>query len=143
MNTSAVEILLIEDDPDDAALTLYNLRKFNLINRIRHIDDGEKALDFLSSSSPGKLPGLILLDLKMPRVDGIQILQHIRSSPDKRDVLVIALVATLQGKKYVESFGLRADAYLVKPVEYLNFSRVISEIGISSVIVQSPVQSPG
>src|SRR6187399_481441 len=99
MDNRAIEILLIEDDPDDAELTIHALKKHNLVNHLLHIDDGEKALQFLYSEK-NNVPKLILLDLRMPRVDGIQILKKLKNDPEKRDIPVIVLVSSRDGKSY-------------------------------------------
>lgn len=132
------EILLIEDDADDAELTIHALKKHNLANPILHIDDGEKALEFLFGSD--QKPSLILLDLKMPRIDGIQILTRLKGDPERRTIPVVALISSKEGKTYVESFNIKADAYMIKPVDYRQFSAAISDIGIRSVILN---QMPG
>ena len=130
------EILLIEDDADDAELTIHALKKHHLANPIVHIDDGEKALDFLFSD--GQRPTLILLDLKMPRVDGIEILRKLKSDPMKKAIPVIVLISSKEGRNYVESFHLKADAYMIKPVDYKQFTAAVSQIGIGSLIVSEP-----
>ncbi|MGC1241187.1 MAG: response regulator [Chryseosolibacter sp.] len=139
MDKRRFEILLIEDDADDAELTLLALRKQNLVAPILHIDDGEKALDFLFG--PEQDPMLILLDLKMPRVDGIQILHKLKNDPDKKDIPVVALLSSREGKSYVESFDIKADGYMIKPVDHKQFSSVVSAIGISALIFTSSVNS--
>ncbi|MEX1238983.1 MAG: response regulator, partial [Cyclobacteriaceae bacterium] len=108
MDKRRFEILLIEDDADDAELTILALKKHNLITPIHHIDDGEKAMDFLFG--PEQNPSLILLDLKMPRVDGIQILRRLKSDPEKQDIPVVVLISSKEGKNYLESFDVKADA---------------------------------
>jgi two-component system, response regulator len=137
MDNRVIEILLIEDDPDDAELTIHALKKHNLVNNLLHIDDGEKALEFLYSEADSN-PKLILLDLKMPRVDGIQILRKLKNDPDKCQIPVIALVSSREGKNYVESFQLKADAYMVKPVDFKKFFKAISDIGLTWTIVDTP-----
>jgi two-component system response regulator len=132
-----IEILLVEDDPDDAELTIHALKKNNLVNHLLHIDDGEKALQFLYSSQD--TPKLILLDLRMPRVDGIQILRKLKQDPEKCHIPVIVMLASKDGKSYVESFHLKADAYIVKPVDFKKFFSAISEIGLSWKILNSGV----
>jgi two-component system response regulator len=134
-----VEILLVEDDIDDAELTIYALKKYNLTNHLVHVDDGEKALKFLFSETLDKMPSLILLDLKMPRVDGIQILGSLKSDPERSRIPVIALISSKEGKNYVESFKLTADAYIVKPVDFTKFFTAISEIGLSWLIMSPSV----
>jgi two-component system response regulator len=141
MENQLFEILLIEDDSDDAELTIYALKKHNLANPIIHIDDGEKALDFIFSPQPD--PSLILLDLKMPRVDGIQILRSLKADPAKKRIPVVALISSKDGKTYLESHGLRADAYVIKPVDYKQFSAAVALIGISSLILSNPEQNKG
>ena len=133
MDNRLFQILLIEDDADDAELTIHALKKHNLANPILHIDDGEKALEFLFGDSEQK-PSLILLDLKMPRVDGIQILRRLKGDPERRDIPVLALISSKEGRSYLESFDLRADGYMIKPVDYKQFSAAVADIGISSVI---------
>lgn len=129
------KILLIEDDSDDAELTIHALKKHNLVNPIIHIDDGEKALSFLFGPQPD--PSLILLDLKMPRVDGIQILRKLKADPEKQNIPVVVLISSKEGKKYLESYDLKADAYMIKPVDYKQFSAAVADIGISSLILSA------
>ena len=136
MENRLFQILLIEDDSEDAEITIQALRKNNLANPIIHIDDGEKALDFLFGPEPD--PSLLLLDLKMPKVDGIQILRSLRADPVKKHIPVIALISSKEGRNYLESFGVRADAYMIKPIDTRQFSAAIAHIGISSVILENP-----
>ena len=136
MHNPTFDILLIEDDYDDAELTIYALKKYNLANRILHIDDGEKALEFLYATP--QVPTLILLDLKMPRVDGVQILRKLKSDPEKQHILVVALISSKDGIRYVESFDVKADGYLIKPVDFRKFSAAVADIGISSMILAAP-----
>lgn len=140
MTDNSFQILLIEDDADDAELTIYALRKHNLANPIIHIDDGEKALDFLFDSD--EKPSLILLDLKLPRVDGIQILRRLKNDPERRRIPVVALISSKEGRGYLESFDLKADGYMIKPVDYKQFSAAVADIGISSVIFSSSSDKP-
>src|SRR5688572_28062278 len=132
MDNRLIQILLIEDDADDAELTIHALKKHNLATPIVHIDDGEKALEFLFGQA--QKPSLILLDLKMPRVDGIQILRKLKNDPDRRNIPVVALISSKEGRNYLESFNLKADAYMIKPVDYKQFSAAVDNIGITSVI---------
>ena len=128
MDNRVFTILLIEDDADDAELTIHALKKHNRISPILHIDDGEKALDFLFGRE--QRPSIILLDLKMPRVDGIQILRKLKGDPEKQDIPVVALISSSEGKRYLESFDVKADAYMIKPVDHDQFSAVLSEVGL-------------
>ena len=139
MDNRVFEILLIEDDADDAELTIHALKKYHLANPILHIDDGEKALEYLFG--PEHPPSLILLDLKMPRVDGIQILRKLKDDPEKKQIPVVALISSKEGKSYLESFDLKADAYMIKPVDYKQFCAAVSTIGIRSVILTAPSEA--
>jgi two-component system response regulator len=139
MDNNIFDILLVEDDADDAELTIHSLKNSGLANRILHIDDGEKALDFLFSDHSN--PTLILLDLKMPRVDGIQILQRLKEDPDKQNIPVIALISSKEGKNYLESFHVKADAYVIKPVDYKKFCDAITNIGLTSMILNAQVEN--
>jgi two-component system, response regulator len=138
MENRVIEILLIEDDPDDAELTIHALKKNNLVNNLLHIDEGEKALEFLYARD-SSVPKLILLDLRMPRVDGIQILRKLKADPDKCQIPVIAMISSREGKNYVESFQLKADAYISKPVDFKKFFTAISDLGLTWTIVNTPV----
>lgn len=129
MGNPPPHILLIEDDADDAELTIHALKKHIISNAILHIDDGEKALEFLFGPQPR--PSLILLDLKMPRVDGIQILRTLKQDPERKNIPVVALISSKEGRRYLESFDLKADAYVIKPVDYKQFSDAVEDIGIS------------
>lgn len=136
MENRVIEILLIEDDPDDAELTIYALKKHNLVNHLHHIDDGGKALDFLYASEDN-IPKLILLDLRMPGVDGVAILRKLKSDPEKKRIPVVALLSSKEGKNYLESFQLKADAYIVKPVDFKKFFAAISDLGLTWKIIDS------
>jgi two-component system, response regulator len=138
MDTGVIEILLVEDDADDAELTIHALKKHNLVNNLCHIDDGEKALEYLYSSHH-EMPRLILLDLRMPRVDGIQILKKIKSDPNKCDIPVVALISSKDGRQYVESHQVKADGYIIKPVDFKKFLNAMAEVGLTWKIVNSQV----
>ena len=138
MENRILEILLIDDDPDDAELTIHTLKKNNIANHIHHIDEGEKALEFLYSGE-NPTPRLILLDLRMPRVDGIQILRKLKQDPERKNIPVVVLISSREGKNYVECQQLKADAYLVKPVDFKKFLTAISELGLSWKLLDSPM----
>src|SRR5690349_4218034 len=140
MDNRIIEILLIDDDPDDAELTIHTLKKNHIANHLLHIDDGEKGLEFLYSDE-NPIPRLILLDLRMPKVDGLQILRKLKSDPERRKIPVVVLISSREGKNYVESHQLKADAYIVKPVDFKKFLTAASEIGLGWKLLDSPVVS--
>ncbi|MBX2958295.1 MAG: response regulator [Cyclobacteriaceae bacterium] len=133
-----VEILLVEDNPDDAALTIRTLKKHNLANYMRHLDDGQEALDFLYDDA-NATPRLILLDLKMPRVDGIEVLRKIKSDPEKRSIPVVVLTSSREDRDIVESYNLGVNAYVVKPVDFDQFIKAVADLGLFWLILnQTP-----
>lgn len=124
-----VEILLVEDNPDDAGLAIRALKKHNLANHLLHLQDGEEALQFLFSERFTPMPKVILLDLKMPKVDGIEVLRRLKSDEKKRMIPVVVLTSSKEERDIVESYKLGVNAYIVKPVDFDKFVKAISEIG--------------
>jgi two-component system response regulator len=138
LDKQKVEILLVEDNPDDAALTIRTLKKNHLANRLRHLEDGQEALDFLYDSS-NPTPKLILLDLKMPRVDGIEVLRKIKSDPEKRSIPVVVLTSSREDRDIVESYNLGVNGYVVKPVDFDQFVQAVTDLGLFWLILnQTP-----
>lgn len=125
----AVEILLIEDNPDDAGLTIHALKKHNLGNNLLHLHDGEEALDFMFSAEFTNNPKVILLDLKMPKVDGMEVLRKIKSDDRRKVIPVVVLTSSKEERDVLESYELGVNAYIVKPVDFDKFVKAIAEIG--------------
>jgi two-component system response regulator len=138
MDRHVVEILLVEDNPDDAGLTIRALKKHNLANHLLHLQDGEEALNFLFSGEINQLPKLILLDLKMPKVDGIEVLRKIKSDPNKKVIPVVLLTSSKEEKDIIESYKLGVNAYIVKPVDFDKFVQAISELGFFWLLLNEP-----
>lgn len=124
-----VEILLVEDNPDDAALTIRTLKKNHLANRLLHVEDGQEALDFLYQLK-ATFPRLILLDLKMPRVDGIELLRKLKADPLRRQIPVVILTSSREERDVIESYNLGVNAYVVKPVDFNQFVSAVTELGL-------------
>jgi two-component system, response regulator len=138
MVNNAVEILLIEDNAEDAELTIRALRKFNLANHLLHLQDGEEALNFLFSSDAYTMPKIILLDIKMPKVDGIEVLRRIKSDPYRKIIPVVVLTSSKEERDIIESYKLGVNAYIVKPVEFEKFIKAVSDIGFFWLILNEP-----
>lgn len=138
MENNIVEILLVEDNPDDAELTIRALRKYNLANHLLHLQDGEEALKFLFTSDKNTMPKIILLDIKMPKVDGIEVLRKIKTDPYRKIIPVVVLTSSKEERDIIESYKLGVNAYIVKPVEFDKFVKAVSEIGFFWLILNQP-----
>ena len=137
MNESnAIEILLVEDSPEDLELTLRALRKANLTNRIEIARDGAEALDFIfcEGAYAGRKiedgPKLILLDLKLPKVDGLEVLQRIKGDPRTQMIPVVVLTSSREQSDVVKSYRLGVNSYVVKPVNFEGFATAVQELGM-------------
>lgn len=135
MNSAPLELLLVEDNPHDAELTLRSLRKYRLANNIIHLTDGAEALDFLfgrgayEGRNPNNRPKVILLDLKMPKISGIEVLQELRNNELTKLIPVVVLSSSTENPDVQRCFELGANSYIVKPVEFENFSKAVADIG--------------
>ncbi|MGZ3514384.1 MAG: response regulator [Thermodesulfobacteriota bacterium] len=142
MNKEKVEILLIEDNPADVELTLNALKERKLANNVKVLMDGEEALDYLFNvcgvTAGVGCPFLILLDLKLPKVSGLEILEKIRSDERTKMIPVVVLTSSAEEKDRVESYKLGVNSYIVKPVEFEKFAEVVSEIGFYWVLLNKP-----
>lgn len=138
MQKTIVEILLVEDNQEDAELTIRALRKYNLANNLLHLHDGEEALNFLFTSNSVSLPKIILLDIKMPKVDGIEVLRKIKTDPFRKIIPVVVLTSSREEKDIIESYKLGVNAYIVKPVEFDKFVKAVSEIGFFWLLLNEP-----
>jgi two-component system response regulator len=131
-----VEILLVEDNPDDARLTIRALTKQNLANNLVHLHDGAEALDFIYSKGEYEnrehksYPKVILLDLKMPRVDGIELLRQLKGDENTRSIPVVILTSSNEDPDIKTCYELGANSYIVKPVDFQEFTRAVSELGL-------------
>ena len=135
-----VDILLAEDSPEDAEMTQRALRKHNLGNRFYWVKDGAEALDFLFCSGayagrePSRPPKLLLLDIKMPRVDGIEVLRQVKADERTRLVPVVVMTSSNEERDVVESYRLGVNSYIVKPVDFGAFIEVVAKIGLYWVL---------
>src|SRR5882762_2306346 len=132
-----VEILLVEDNPDDAGLAIRALKKINLANRLLHLEDGQQALDFLFNAK-NEMPRLILLDLKMPKVDGLEVLHKLKTDEKKKVIPVVVLTSSKEEKDIVESYKLGVNAYIVKPVDFDQFAKAVADLGLFWMVLNQP-----
>jgi len=138
--TDPVEILLVEDNPADAEMTLRALRRNNLANKVQWVKDGEQALEFMfrtgahADREPAVTPKLILLDIKMPKVDGIEVLRRLKAQEETRRVPVVVMTSSNEERDVVESYRLGVNSYIVKPVQFESFLETVAKIGLYWVI---------
>jgi two-component system, response regulator len=134
-------ILLVEDNPDDEALTLRALKKNNIVNDVVVARDGNEALDYMfgrgnySGRDPNVLPQVILLDLKLPKIDGLQVLTEIKRNPATRAIPVILLTSSSEERDLVASYQLGVNSYIQKPVNFAAFQEVVRQLGLYWLVV--------
>ena len=136
-------ILMVEDDPNDVELTLTALGEYNLANEVVVTRDGAEALDYLycRGNFAGRAtdnPAVLLLDLKLPKVDGLQVLQQIKSDENLRMIPVVVLTSSREERDMVESYRLGVNAYVVKPVDFHEFVNAIKELGVFWAVINQP-----
>jgi DNA-binding response OmpR family regulator len=136
-------ILMVEDDPKDVELTLTALDEYNLANEVVVTRDGEEALDYLYcrgnfTTRSSDNPAVLLLDLKLPKVDGLEVLQQIRSDEKLRMIPVVVLTSSHEEKDMVASYKLGVNAYVVKPVDFHEFVNAIKELGVFWAVINEP-----
>lgn len=144
MENSEIEILLVEDNINDAELTIRAMKKNNLANKIIHLKDGAEALDYLfctgdySGRYINNKPKVILLDLKMPKVNGIEVLKAVKSDERTKTIPVVVLTSSVEDPDVKICYDLGVNSYIVKPVGFENFTRVVAELGLYWVLLNQP-----
>lgn len=143
-DTHAMEILLVEDSPQDLELTLRAFRKSNLGNRIAVARDGAEALEFIfcTGAHAGRkvdnAPKVILLDLKLPKIDGLEVLKRIKGDPRTKHIPVVILTSSQEQRDVVESYELGVNSYIVKPVNFERFLAAVQELGLYWLLLNQP-----
>ncbi|MFH0882384.1 MAG: response regulator [bacterium] len=139
-----VEILLVEDNPSDAELTIRALKKKNIANIIHHVGDGEEALDFIFAR--GKYgdrdiehgPTVVILDLKLPKVNGLEVLREVKSDPRTKSIPVVVLTSSNEEKDIVESYQMGVNSFITKPVDFEKFVTSVEELGMYWLLLNQP-----
>jgi CheY-like chemotaxis protein len=137
-------ILLVEDNPDDVALTLRALKRAKVANEVTVAEDGEKALEFLfaagaqSGRPKGAQPAVVLLDLKLPKVDGLEVLRRMRGDERTRLLPVVILTSSKEEQDLISGYSLGANAYIRKPVDFQQFSEAIQQLGLFWLVLNEP-----
>jgi two-component system, response regulator len=142
-----VEVLLVEDNVHDAEMTIRSLKKVNLANNLVHVKDGEEAIDFVFAQ--GKFAGrdmvqpkVILLDIKMPKVDGIEVLRRIKANDATRNIPIVIMTSSKEEQDIISSYELGVNSYVVKPVDFEGFAKAVSQLGMYWLLTNQPPLSP-
>lgn len=142
--TDEIEILLVEDNPNDVELTLRALKKNNLTNKVHVVKDGAEALEYIfatgayTSRDINHHPKVILLDLKLPKVDGLEVLRRLKSDERTKVIPVVVLTSSTEERDLVESYKLGANSYIAKPVDFDSFVRAVAELGLYWLLLNQP-----
>jgi two-component system response regulator len=144
MTDKQIEILLVEDNEDDLELALHALRKEKLANSIHVARDGEEALDFLFCTGPhasrsfDQPPKLVLLDLKLPKVDGMEVLKRLKADPRTRQIPVVILTSSKEERDLLNGYGLGVNSYIQKPVDFDQFRETVKRVGFYWLLINQP-----
>ncbi|HXB92416.1 MAG TPA: response regulator [Puia sp.] len=139
-----VEVLLVEDNIHDAEMTIRALKKVNLANNLVHVKDGEEALDFIfargkfAGRQTDNRPKVILLDIKMPKVDGIEVLRQLKSSEISKTIPIVIMTSSKEEQDIISSYQLGVNSYVVKPVDFEGFAKAVSELGLYWLLTNQP-----
>lgn len=143
-DTDAVDILLVEDNPQDAELTVRALKQHNLANRLSTVEDGAEALDFIfcrgkyATRENGHSPKVVLLDLKLPKVSGLEVLRALKQDERTRTIPVVVVTSSREDPDIKTAYALGANSYVVKPVEFDAFAQAVSSLGLYWLLVNQP-----
>lgn len=144
MSNNEIEVLLVEDNMHDAELTIRALKKVNLANRLFHLKDGAEALDFLFARGEfadrqiSDKPKVIFLDIKMPKVDGIEVLRQLKTNDKTKTIPVVIMTSSKEEQDVVTSYNLGVNSYVVKPVNFEAFAKAICELGLYWLVINQP-----
>ncbi len=145
MSEREIELLIVEDDPNDLELTLIALRKNNLANKVHVARDGAEALDFLFCRGPyegrsfEEAPKVVFLDLKLPKVSGLEVLRELKGDPRTRPVPVVVMTSSREQRDMVEGYELGVNSYIQKPIDFEHFQQVIRDLGYYWLVVNHPL----
>lgn len=149
MQQRAVEILLVEDNPNDVKLALHALTQHNLANHVEVVRDGAEALEFIfgtdryAERGPHNAPRVILLDLKLPLVDGLEVLRRVKADPRTRTIPIVVLTSSREEPDMAEAYRLGVNSYIVKPVDFAQFTEAVRNIGLYWLLLNQAPSATG
>ena len=130
MNNGSVDVVLVEDDPNDAELIMRVFRKHNLVNRIVLLKDGAEALEFFSGSRAHDGPKVVLLDLKLPKISGIEVLQRLKSQQRTRSIPIVVLTSSAESQDVKDAYQYGVNSYVTKPIQFEEFAKAVANLGL-------------
>jgi len=139
-----IEVLLIEDNPNDVEMTLYAFEQYRLSNRVHVVRDGAEALDYIfgagayAGRNVEEVPRVILLDLKLPKVDGIEVLRRLKADPRTWAIPVVVMTSSREERDVVETYKLGANSYIVKPLDFVKFTEAVRQVGLYWLLLNQP-----
>jgi two-component system response regulator len=139
MHPNGVEILLVEDNANDAELTLRALKQRNLANQVHVCRDGAEAIDFFADGA-GPVPKVVLLDLKLPKIDGLEVLRRLKEDHRTRSIPIVVLTSSREEPDIERAYALGANSYIVKPVNFEAFAKAVSDVGLYWLLLNHPPQ---
>jgi len=148
-NSSSVDILIVEDNPYDLEMTMRGLQKAHLVNNIHVARDGEEALEFIFCEGPhagrsiDDRPRVILLDLKLPKVDGLEVLARLKADPRTRSIPVVMMTSSAEQSDLIASYNLGVNSYVVKPVNFESFVQAVADLGLYWMLLNQPPGAGG
>jgi CheY-like chemotaxis protein len=140
MNEEKVDVVIVEDDPNDAELIVRVFRKHNMVNRIVLLKDGAEALSFFFGSGADEYPKIVLLDLKLPKVNGIEVLQRLKADERTKDIPVVVLTSSAENQDLRDAYRYGANSYVTKPIRFEEFANAVSELRLYWLLLNRPLE---
>ncbi len=130
MNHPSVDVVLVEDDPNDAELIIRVLRKHHMVNQITLLQDGAEALDYLLGNRANDRPKVVLLDLKLPKVNGIEVLQRLKADERTKNIPVVVLTSSAENQDMSDAYRYGVNSYVTKPIQFEEFAKAVADLGL-------------